>query len=62
MMMMFQQHMNNPQNQNAGGSAAFWEFCRMNPPEFIGEYVPVMAREWIQRMSGILESMECTEV
>ncbi|XP_045786482.1 uncharacterized protein LOC123881782 [Trifolium pratense] len=60
MMMMFQQQMNNAQNQNMG-SAAFREFCRMNPPEFIGEYVPATAREWIQRMSGILESMECTE-
>ncbi|MCI12200.1 hypothetical protein A2U01_0033303, partial [Trifolium medium] len=59
MMMMFQQQMNNP--QNTGGSAAFREFCRMNPPEFVGEYVPAVAREWIQRMSGILESMECTE-
>ncbi|MCI45833.1 hypothetical protein A2U01_0067072, partial [Trifolium medium] len=23
----------------------------MNPPEFVGEYVPAVAREWIQRMS-----------
>ncbi|GAU39803.1 hypothetical protein TSUD_219780 [Trifolium subterraneum] len=34
----------------------------MNPPEFVGEYVPSVAREWIQRMSGILDSMECTEL
>ncbi|PNY02801.1 hypothetical protein L195_g026121 [Trifolium pratense] len=47
MMMMFQQHMNNPQNQTVGGSAAFKEFCRMNPPEFVGEYVPASTREWI---------------
>ncbi|PNX86789.1 cellular nucleic acid-binding protein [Trifolium pratense] len=60
MMMMFQQQMNNAQNQNLG-SAPFREFCRMNPPEFMGEYVPATAREWIQRMSDILESMECTE-
>ncbi|MCI31557.1 hypothetical protein A2U01_0052769, partial [Trifolium medium] len=52
MMMMFQQQMNNP--QNTGGSAAFREFCQVNPLEFVGEYVPVVAREWIQRMSGIL--------
>ncbi|MCH81691.1 hypothetical protein A2U01_0002483 [Trifolium medium] len=47
MMMMFQQHMNNPHNQNMGGSASFREFCRMNPFEFVGEYVPAAAREWI---------------
>ncbi|GAU50497.1 hypothetical protein TSUD_242400 [Trifolium subterraneum] len=61
MMMMFQQQMGNAQTQNTG-SAAFREFCRMNPPEFVGEYVPSVAREWIQRMSGILDSMECTEL
>ncbi|GAU39338.1 hypothetical protein TSUD_60890 [Trifolium subterraneum] len=61
MMMMFQQQMNNAQTQNMG-SAAFREFCRINPPEFVGEYVPSVAREWIQRMSGILDSMECTEL
>jgi hypothetical protein len=33
----------------------------MSPPEFYGEYNPAKAREWIQRMSGILESMDCTE-
>ncbi|GAU51762.1 hypothetical protein TSUD_415510 [Trifolium subterraneum] len=61
MMMMFQQQMGNAQTQNTG-SAAFREFCRMNPPEFVGEYVPSVAREWIQRMSGILDSMACTEL
>ncbi|PNX97451.1 hypothetical protein L195_g020680 [Trifolium pratense] len=61
MMMMFQQQMNNQQNQNMGGNAAFREFCRMNPPEFVGEYVPAKAREWIQRMGDILDSMECSE-
>ncbi|GAU10637.1 hypothetical protein TSUD_418350, partial [Trifolium subterraneum] len=61
MMMMFQQQMNNAPTQNTG-SAAFREFCRMNPPEFVGEYVPSVAREWIQRMSGILDSMGCTEL
>ncbi|GAU51348.1 hypothetical protein TSUD_412960 [Trifolium subterraneum] len=61
MMMMFQQQMGNAQTQNTG-SAAFSEFCRMNPPEFVGEYVPSVAREWIQRMSGILDSMACTEL
>ncbi|GAU29982.1 hypothetical protein TSUD_360970 [Trifolium subterraneum] len=61
MMMMFQQQMGNAHAQNTG-SAAFREFCRMNPPEFVGEYVPSVAREWIQRMSGILNSMECTEL
>ncbi|GAU40783.1 hypothetical protein TSUD_26630 [Trifolium subterraneum] len=61
MMMMFQQQMGNAHTQNTG-SAAFREFCRMNPPEFVGEYVPSVAREWIQRMSGILDSMECTEL
>ncbi|GAU50680.1 hypothetical protein TSUD_371390 [Trifolium subterraneum] len=61
MMMMFQQQMNNAPAQNTG-SAAFREFCRMNPPEFVGEYVPSVAREWIQRMSGILDSMACTEL
>ncbi|GAU49453.1 hypothetical protein TSUD_407400 [Trifolium subterraneum] len=61
MMMMFQKQMNNAPTQNTG-SAAFREFCRMNPPEFVGEYVPSVAREWIQRMSGILDSMECTEL
>ncbi|GAU10177.1 hypothetical protein TSUD_418640, partial [Trifolium subterraneum] len=61
MMMMFQQHMGNAHTQNTG-SAVFREFCRMNPPEFVGEYVPSVAREWIQRMSGILDSMECTEL
>ncbi|GAU40284.1 hypothetical protein TSUD_60750 [Trifolium subterraneum] len=61
MMMMFQQQMGNAHTQNMG-SAAFREFCRMNPPEFVGEYVPSVAREWIQRMSGILDSMECTEL
>jgi hypothetical protein len=34
----------------------------MSPPEFMGEYDPSKTREWIQRMSGILESMECSEV
>ncbi|GAU46468.1 hypothetical protein TSUD_402350 [Trifolium subterraneum] len=61
MMMMFQQQMGNAHTQNTG-SAAFKEFCRMNPPEFVGEYVPSVAREWIQRRSGILDSMECTEL
>ncbi|GAU44000.1 hypothetical protein TSUD_91790 [Trifolium subterraneum] len=61
MMMMFQQQMNNAPTQNTG-SAAFREFCRMNPPEFVGEYVPSVAREWIQRMSGIMDSMGCTEL
>ncbi|GAU33777.1 hypothetical protein TSUD_393390 [Trifolium subterraneum] len=61
MMMMFQQQMSNAQAQNTG-SAAFREFCRMNPPEFVGEYVPSVAREWIQRMRGILDSMACTEL
>ncbi|GAU10567.1 hypothetical protein TSUD_419560, partial [Trifolium subterraneum] len=61
MMMMFQQQMGNARTQNTG-SAAFREFCRINPPEFVGEYVPSVAREWIQRMSGILDSMECTEL
>src|SRR6266487_1216370 len=61
MMMMFQQQMGNAQTQDTG-SAAFREFCRMNPPEFVGEYVPSVAREWIQRMSGILDSMGCTEL
>ncbi|GAU10392.1 hypothetical protein TSUD_417700, partial [Trifolium subterraneum] len=61
MMMMFQQQMGNAHTQNTG-SAAFREFFRMNPPEFVGEYVPSVAREWIQRMSGILDSMECTEL
>ncbi|GAU45129.1 hypothetical protein TSUD_135590 [Trifolium subterraneum] len=61
MMMMFQQQMGNAHTQNTG-SAAFREFCRMNPPEFVGEYVPWVAREWIQRMSGILDSMACTEL
>ncbi|GAU50740.1 hypothetical protein TSUD_99100 [Trifolium subterraneum] len=61
MMMMFQQQMNNAQTQNTG-SAAFRKFCRMSPLEFVGEYVPSVAREWIQRMSGILDSMECTEL
>ncbi|GAU47915.1 hypothetical protein TSUD_404680 [Trifolium subterraneum] len=59
MMMMFQQQMGNAQTQDTG-SAAFREFCRMNPPEFVGEYVPSVSREWIQRMSGILDSMACT--
>ncbi|GAU22844.1 hypothetical protein TSUD_282110 [Trifolium subterraneum] len=54
MMMMFQQQMNNAQTQNTG-NAAFREFCRMNPPEFVGEYILSVAREWIQRMSGILD-------
>ncbi|MCH88649.1 hypothetical protein A2U01_0009540, partial [Trifolium medium] len=62
MMMLFQQQMNIPQNQNMGGNVAFREFCRMNPPEFVGEYVLAKAREWIQRMGDILESMECSEV
>ncbi|GAU51879.1 hypothetical protein TSUD_416640 [Trifolium subterraneum] len=61
MMMMLQQQMGNAQTQNTG-SAAFREFCRMDPPEFVGEYVPSVAREWIQRMSGILDSMGCTEL
>ncbi|GAU29936.1 hypothetical protein TSUD_360510 [Trifolium subterraneum] len=61
MMMMFQQQMGNAQTQNTG-SAAFREFCQMNLPEFAGEYVPSVAREWIQRMSGILDSMACTEL
>ncbi|GAU49923.1 hypothetical protein TSUD_180410 [Trifolium subterraneum] len=61
MMMMFQQQMNNAPAQNTG-SAAFREFCRMNPPEFVGEYIPSVAREWIQRMSGILDSMGCIEL
>ncbi|KAK2369205.1 hypothetical protein QL285_082353 [Trifolium repens] len=60
-MTMFQQHMNNPPPQQQGSSAAFREFCRMSPPEFYGEYNPAKAREWIQRMSGILESMDCTK-
>ncbi|GAU35776.1 hypothetical protein TSUD_56530 [Trifolium subterraneum] len=34
----------------------------MNPPEFNGEYNPSMAREWIQRMSGILDSMVCSDL
>ncbi|GAU43989.1 hypothetical protein TSUD_91680 [Trifolium subterraneum] len=34
MMMMFQQQMGNAHTQNTG-SAAFREFCRMNPPEFV---------------------------
>ncbi|GAU44275.1 hypothetical protein TSUD_135160 [Trifolium subterraneum] len=59
MMMVFQQQMNNAQTQNTV-SAAFSEFCRMNPPEFDAEYNPSVAREWIQRMSGILDSMVCT--
>jgi hypothetical protein len=58
-MTMFQQHMNNPQPQQHGGGATFREFCRMSPPEFMGEYDPSKSTEWIQRMSGILESMEC---
>ncbi|GAU39931.1 hypothetical protein TSUD_275330 [Trifolium subterraneum] len=61
MMMMFQQQMNNAPAQNTR-STAFREFCRMNPPEFVGEYVPSVARELIQRMSGILDSMGCTEL
>ncbi|GAU35508.1 hypothetical protein TSUD_155390 [Trifolium subterraneum] len=61
MMMMFQQQMNNAPTQNTR-SAEFREFCRMNPPEFVGEYVPSVAREWIQRMGGILDSMACTEL
>ncbi|GAU46444.1 hypothetical protein TSUD_402110 [Trifolium subterraneum] len=61
MMMMFQQQMNNAQTQNTG-SVAFREFCRMNPPEFDGEYNSSVAREWIQRMSGIFDSMVCTEL
>jgi hypothetical protein len=61
-MMMFQQHMNNPQPQHPGGGAAFREFRQMNYPEFMGEYDPSKSREWIQRMSGILESIECTEM
>jgi hypothetical protein len=28
----------------------------------MGEYDHTKAREWIQRMSGILELMECTEL
>ncbi|GAU31800.1 hypothetical protein TSUD_22460 [Trifolium subterraneum] len=43
MMMMFQQQMNNAHNQNMG-SAAFMEFCRKNPPEFIGDYVTFATR------------------
>jgi hypothetical protein len=42
-MTMFQQHVNNPQPQHPGGGAAFREFCRMNPPEFMGEYDPSKA-------------------
>jgi hypothetical protein len=62
-MNMFQQHMNQPPPpQHQGSSAAFREFCRMSPPEFYGEYNPAKAIEWIQHMSGILESMDCTEV
>ncbi|GAU50199.1 hypothetical protein TSUD_408870 [Trifolium subterraneum] len=61
MMMMLQQQMGNAQTQNTG-SAAFREFCRMDPPEFVGEYIPSVAREWNQRMSGILDSMGCTEL
>jgi hypothetical protein len=61
-MSMFMQQMNNPQPQQQGSSATFREFCHMSPPEFYGEYNPAKAREWIQRMSGILESMDCTEV
>jgi hypothetical protein len=57
-MMMFQQQF---QAQHPGGGGAFREFCRMNPPEFLGEYVPAKAREWIQRTGDILESMECSE-
>ncbi|KAK2428960.1 hypothetical protein QL285_027439 [Trifolium repens] len=60
-MAMFQQHMNNPPPPQQGSSDAFREFCRMSPPEFYGEYNPPKAREWIQRMSGILESMDCNE-
>ncbi|GAU50224.1 hypothetical protein TSUD_141520 [Trifolium subterraneum] len=52
---------NSLRTQNTG-SVAFREFCRMNPPEFDGEYNPSVAREWIQRMSGILDSMVCTEL
>ncbi|GAU12300.1 hypothetical protein TSUD_142090 [Trifolium subterraneum] len=58
MMMMFQQQMQ--QNQNVG-NAAFREFCRMSPPEFVGEFIPSKAREWIQRMGDILDSMQCSE-
>jgi hypothetical protein len=54
--------MNNPQSQNLGGIAAFREFCRMNPPESMGEYDHTKAIEWVQQMSGILESMECTQL
>ncbi|PNY02800.1 hypothetical protein L195_g026120 [Trifolium pratense] len=39
------QHMNNPQNYNMGGSAAFRELCKMNPLEFVGEYVHVAPGE-----------------
>ncbi|KAK2457566.1 hypothetical protein QL285_004823 [Trifolium repens] len=60
-MAMFQQHMNNPPPQQQGSSAAFRELCLMSPPEFYGEYNPAKVKEWIQRMSGILESMDCTE-
>jgi hypothetical protein len=44
-MMMFQQHMTNPQPQHPGGGAVFREFCRMNPPELMGEYDRSKARE-----------------
>jgi hypothetical protein len=44
--------MNNPQSQNLGGIAAFREFCRMNPPESMGEYDHTKAIEWVQAFSG----------
>ncbi|GAU28976.1 hypothetical protein TSUD_391740, partial [Trifolium subterraneum] len=45
MMMMFQQQMGNAYTQNTG-SAAFREFCRMNPPEFVGEFLRGAACNW----------------
>jgi hypothetical protein len=43
----------------AGGS--FWDFFRMNPPEFHGGLNHVKACEWITNMERVFQIMHCSE-
>ena len=40
---------------------SFGDFCKQNPPTFIGESNPMEAENWVLKMEKLLRALECTD-
>ncbi|GFZ06902.1 hypothetical protein Acr_18g0010720 [Actinidia rufa] len=43
------------------GTTLHEQFMKLNPPEFVGAIVPLVAEEWLKKLDAIFEVMEVTD-